>query len=132
MTDEFSDEFVATFRYLHERCIHWRNMFGLYDTDMVIESGETVDGTDLQCYYDHESKTAKITVNEEIDETEPDRLDMLAHHEVAEILLGPLQTLAMARDFNESVLEAETHAIINRLWNIHKNQFGAEHFSGQK
>lgn len=118
--EDFSEDFVATFKYVYQRCLFWRDFFGLSDVYILVRSGDTIEGAEIQCLYDHRSKTAEIVVSEDLEEREPEYLDRLAHHEVCEALLGSLGCLAMARNFDEAVLEAETHSIINRLWNIHK------------
>lgn len=112
-----SPEDFAVFR---AEATRWLEILGLMDFDIAIQhaplSPDACAQTDSRMY----GRTAVLTLNSDYDDTYREDPRELALHEVCEVLLAPLESLAQARTWDPDTYVSERHAVINRLVNFIK------------
>ncbi len=112
------------FKIFKLECEYWIEEFGLREWDIYF-SYKDVEGNDIAYLnWDTESRWAVINLCSEnwknhsggVNEWE---VRKCAYHEIAELLLAKFCDLAEGRYSNKEELQAERHAIIQRLTNTH-------------
>ena len=94
----------------------WRDKVGLLRWSLSIGEGTQSDESDAECWGNLSSGTAVISIRDDWDEKPTDRyITQLAFHEVIELLLLPLSTLAERRFCTADQLEIARHEIIRTL-----------------
>ena len=107
------------FQIFKSECEYWIKTFGLFDWDINIRHVEMEPLGN--CNWHAVDRWAIISLAKNFGETEPTDLELraTAYHEVFELMLGRLHTLATYRYINASELDSEKHTIIYRMINCH-------------
>jgi hypothetical protein len=98
------------FRTFQAQCRFWIKYFGLKGWDVAFEHCD-LGGDDAQCEHDAEARMATLRMN--MDVSEENIADKLAFHEVMELLLADLSTIASRRSATETEIGSAIHNIIH-------------------
>ena len=107
------------FELFESECWKWIDFFGLKAWDIVIEH-ESAKGNRATCSYFVTNRSIVLNLATEF-ETDPitsERIKQDAFHEVCEILLCNIRTLAETRFIHKDEIDEEVHAIIRTLENV--------------
>lgn len=112
----------SDFDYFCKRARYWIKYFGLleWDIDFFFNKNEEDQGEELAyCIANLEGRAATLGLCHAWQETKPNRkqLNLVAFHEVCELLLSPINILSKARFITESRIDEARHSIIRRLEN---------------
>ena len=120
------DTFKVTekdFKFFVKEVLKWKSLFNLSEWTINIELDDIEDNANAMV--NMVSRRVDITLNEiqELTKSKEYDLSNTAFHEVVEgCLLGGLISTRLTHD---NIYDAEIHAVVNRLWNILKdNQNG--------
>lgn len=114
-------------RYFEIRVRHWQARFGLYDWRIVVEKDDLGkdSGTGGAAFADVEARLAQIYLNiyQSLPPTK-EHLDLVAFHEICEILVEPLRNMvrklipeSQKRIANERIADV-VHVVIRRLEHV--------------
>ena len=99
----------------------WLDHFGLKDWEIIIDHDIPVSASDAlaACSIDLPQRFARIYLNTTWDDNHPTEqlLKCSAFHEVCELMLGEMNTLAKARFATDDEIDSARHAVIARLYN---------------
>ena len=100
----------------------WIKYFGLldWDVDFFFNKNEEEQGEQLAyCMTNLDGRAATLGLCHNWHETQPTRkqINLVAFHEVCELLLSPLNTLSKERFITESRIDEARHSVIRRLEN---------------
>ncbi len=106
------------FEIFKKECAKWIEFFGLKDWEIGYHHQED-DDTLASLKYDLSGGWATIYLATEWERKEPTILEVkeCAFHEVCELLLARIRTLAMYRFTTRDEIEEATHGIIRRMEN---------------
>jgi hypothetical protein len=109
------------FEYFQRECLKWIDRFHLNDWDIVF-SWEDLEDQLGELHAKYAARKAVIVLSKDFGDIFSNRkklqLRQTAFHEVCELLLIRIGMMAKARVFDEEELEAEIHAVINRLMKV--------------
>lgn len=116
MNHKITKKHLKTFN----KCVHfYLTNFSLKDWEVEVEVGEDETTTRAECFTSLEDKYCKIKIDPRWDvEPTPVELNKTAFHEVMELLLSPLYSLAKDRFITEKQISEAGHSIIMRLQNL--------------
>jgi len=92
------------------------NMFGLKSWDVVFKFVKLEDDTLAQCSWDAGNRCATLVLNT-ICPLDTD-IEKCALHEVLELLMSPLEDLAMSRNVLYADYDKEKHSVLRTFENI--------------
>ena len=110
---------ASDFKYFKERCEYWINIYNLKNW-RIYYLHEQDDGTAKACIdYDSEAMTVALTLQKSWGSNiiSKDELDKTAFHEVQEILLTKIHSIAQSRSYEPYFLEQARHEIIRIMEN---------------
>lgn len=120
--EEIEDK--TRFKIFLDECNYWLDYFGLKRWVMTFETSDDYSGdwdTDslAMLKWNLEAHRATVWLNSDLPEVEISdfQIRRAAFHEIAELLLAPLATLAERRFVSAGQLEQETHGIVRTLEN---------------
>jgi len=101
---------------------YWLNYFSLLDFDVQIKISENNEECLAFVIVSHSNKIASLKISKFWDELNDDKVRETAFHEVCEILLSRLRSLACGT-FSDEAVDETCHSIIGRLQNsVFKNR----------
>ncbi len=114
LKEKTTEEDFELFKF---RCSRWQKFFGLIN--FVISYRHKKIDDDAQCAYSDSGKWAVITLSTEVNEYEHSDhfIKELALHEICELLISNLASMARLR-FNYEEVEVAEHEIVMRLVNV--------------
>lgn len=90
----------------------WLQALGLTEWDVVYTHSHANDDSLASCATDPEGMNATINLDTRKDDTD---VGELALHEVLELLLAKIDTMARDRTFDDKLFDSERHNVINRI-----------------
>ena len=105
------------FTMFQKECGKWIDYFGLKDWEIKF-THEELGGNRASCWSDYPGKLSTIDLNREWESNpQKNEIKFVAFHEVAELLIAPLRTMAYARYVTEDEVSVANHYIIRTLEN---------------
>ena len=95
----------------------WLQALGLTEWDVVYTHNQANDDSLASCATDPEGMNATLNLDTRKDDTD---IGELALHEVLELLLAKMDTMARDRTFDDKLFDSERHNVINRIMMIIK------------
>lgn len=124
ITDALYDSFC-------KEALYWIKKYGMLQYEWFFEHKEIEERA--MAVHNVDAKIAYLVLSTQWDvEPTPKRIRHAAFHEVWEVFLGYIATLAISRDFNENLLECEIHSVIRTMENTHFVDDYVRRFSGGK
>ena len=107
----------AAFDYFTKRVYHWAKVLGLSDWRFVVRHERAMARACAATAANMKGRVATVCLSPEWqkDPITKERLDSVALHEAAEVLLWELSLMALGRPTHEAAVEEEVHIIIRRL-----------------
>ena len=108
------------FELYKNECRKWIKIFGLLDWELYFEhESKTVDAL-AGCSFTRVGRNVTLWLSKNWGTNKVSTLDikMTAFHEIGELLLSPLNDLAMERFVTQDQVEEATHVIIRTLENV--------------
>jgi len=99
-------------------CLKWQRYFNLLSWEITIHDPEKDDDNRAETYINPQGRIADIYISTQWDHCKPtdEALELVAFHEMCEVLLFPLGLLGTYY-CNKNMVEKETHIIIKVLEN---------------
>ena len=108
----------AQFKLFKKHVKKWRDCFGLNQYRLTVEFDKIEDAdTAAETGMDAQNGLAHITLNKNCYGLSDKFLNELAFHEVVEVLLNPLRSMAN-RHYNWQLVDKEIHQVIRTLENV--------------
>jgi len=102
------------FEYFKDRCNFWQEFFGLINWKIYLDHKKT--DVLASCYTDYCGQVATLTLSTSWNmPVTKESLNVSAIHEVLEIMLSPLMSMAKSRVWDYEDYEKEHHSIIRTL-----------------
>ena len=106
-------------KYFTSEVTRWAEFWGINDWQVLIDCEGEGDAAYATCFGDIPSRLSVISLSPEWDiEPTDERLSRNAFHEVCELLLMEMSTLADQRYTTEEALEGARHKIVRVLENV--------------
>ena len=121
MTHAITDKDALFFRESCKKIIDAFGGLSEYLWDYEVVDGLFDDGRNAQCAIERQAQRRTLSISGTIENRTGNKnkdIIYLAFHEVMEGLLGDLTTTADSRYITPEQIEKETHAVINRFWNM--------------
>lgn len=111
------------FSFFKKECRHWADVFGLKNWEINISKRKLDNTTYAEATFDHNNRCSDIWINSDWSgfpvDINREELRKTALHEVLEILLYPMRSLAENRfSVTEELIDTEVHNIIRSLENV--------------
>lgn len=111
---------VSQFKYFQSRCYYWQDRLSLGDWKLFFQHASHTEDEDCLagCAWDIPGRAATIYFAPEWSKLSlptQDNLNIVACHELCELLLAHLSTMAHHSDLKDFRVDETVHAIIRRL-----------------
>ena len=110
----------ADFELFKRECQKWIDRYELNNLKFYYKLDDT-DDSFAEYYYSEWMQKITVILSKEFSEPMIDKKQQIkdtAFHEITEILLVPLRTMAEKRNFDREEMEKETHRIIHKLQKV--------------
>lgn len=104
------------FRQFKKYVLKYIKLYGLLDWELDINHDTEYEGYDGATWVNYEAKHARIHLGSEVATVD---MELIAYHEVLELLLYPLREVPECIHEREDYQTREVHSIIQRLLNVH-------------
>ncbi len=108
------------FRLFKHECEKWVNRFELHEWTVSYE-WKPLQGADAEYNASYQGRCVVIALSKEIEpfeKTMEDEIREVAFHEICELMLYPLRSQIVWRNFDAGEMESATHAVIHRLYRL--------------